>query len=128
MISYRISILTAFINEPSKNKIVRFKIERVKKLQTCGYIFDRISLVFKEISTTFSLSVLIHLAILLIICTTSLYCSIFILMANAHSIPFWIKESLLIFVIIAVGSSVYIFIILISAESPLTKVNVNYLA
>ena len=88
-ISYRLKILTSFIRSIVELK-VEMKInicddvmplldERIKRLRTTGYIFDRICQAVNGLSTTFSLSVLVILLILMVekaiclfFCVTSL--------------------------------------------------------
>ena len=75
-ISHRIHLLTIFIkiqNEKGKTNIIGSKRRLGNKLRTCGYIFDQICLAFNRVASTFSLSVLFFLTILMFLSTTSLF-------------------------------------------------------
>ena len=65
-VAHRISLLTSFIHSDGNMK-------NSKKLRTCGYIFDQICQVSKEIGATFSLTVLCYLTVLAILSATSLF-------------------------------------------------------
>ena len=71
-VAHRISLLTSFIRDG--NTTLNSKKKRTaNKLRTCGYIFDQICQVSKEIATTFSLTVLCYLTVLAILSATSLF-------------------------------------------------------
>jgi hypothetical protein len=124
-VSHRISLLTSYIdtmNKQDDKNTVESKIVNIRKLRWCSYLFDQTCLALNEINSTFSLSILLNVVILLIICTTSLYGIIFIITANPTKIPSVIQDSTHAFLGITMHSVTIICIILKSVESPILEV------
>ena len=127
-ISHRIDILSSFVETidfNEKKKMMNYSQSnhpslRVRKLRTCAYIFDRICLASREMNSTFSLSVLLNLFLLMILCSTSLF--FFIYATTAPAVPIIIKSQSSYFFYIFLGSLQFIIFILLSAESPVKKV------
>ena len=126
-VSYRISILTSNMDtlikqDTSLRNSVGSNFLKVKILRTCSYHFQQICLALNEINSTFSISVLLNVIILLIMCTTSLCVTFLAITAKSNSIPSVIQDSSLVFLGIAIYSIVIICIILKSVESPIHEV------
>lgn len=126
-LSYRISLLATFIAPPvQEHNIFKVRLENkylvviprsamLKRIRTCGYLFDHICKVSYEINCTFSFSVLAVLTILMIFCSTSLYFSLYA-STNLY------KEMFYGFVSFFVFSICVVFIILSSTDLSLAEV------
>ena len=117
-VSYRINILTSFI-QTVQDPLVNPSL-RIKRLRTCGYLFDQICLVSENLNSTFSLTVLVSLIILMVLCTTSLF--FFIFAISAAVVPNFILLAKFAFLFMFIGSVAMIIIILTSAELPIKEV------
>ena len=119
-ISHRINLLTVFIktqNEKRETDVIGNKRRLVNKLRSCGYIFDQICSAFNEVVSSFSLSVLFFLTILMILSATSLFnyysYGYKLGMSYDASLNFWFF----------IHNFTMIIIILKAAESPCNEVS-----
>ena len=119
-VTHRISLLTVFIQTQNvEANIVIEKRRLVNRLRSCGYIFDQICLAFNEVASTFSLSVLFFLTILMILSATSLFfCFCFGFKSQR-------TYEASIYMLFFITNFMMILIILKAAESP-TKEVINY--
>lgn len=118
-VSYRISALTSFIS--AANGQSQFGENLTKKFRMCARIIDQIIQCSKEITSTFSLSVLIMLTFLTILCATSFFFFSYALTMPANRANF-ISQGLKGFLGFAFGCIMMAVIILVPAGFPLTKV------
>ena len=86
---------------------------RIKKLRSTGYIFNQICLASNEVNAAFSLTVLLNLITLMLLCATSLF--FFIFAISSFKIPDFIENT-------KWGFLFMILIILMSAQSPINEV------
>ena len=133
IISHRLKILASFIasiaTEPKYNikinicddAIMSFAGQRIKRLRTTGYLFDRLCEAVNELAATFSLSVLVILSVLMVVSAICLFFCV-------NSIPFFGENANYSFASICVWSILNVLIVLISAESHVTEVKIidNY--
>ena len=109
-VSHRIRTLNALV------KTTEEKIQRIKKLRMCGYIFNQITKTLNELNLTFSFSVFIMLTILMVICATSLFIGLFsISIAD-------VREARNTYLFLSFFAVVDILIIFTAAESPIAEV------
>jgi hypothetical protein len=113
-VSNRIRMLRDFITITTEEKV-----QRIKKLRLCGYIFDQITQAVNELNSTFSFSVLVFLTILMIICATSLFIGLFSLSAV-------VREARNTYLFLSFVAIVFILIILTAAESPIVEVFITH--
>jgi len=134
-ISYRLGILTSFVGDDNliqpKNKIAvvgkqnsslfsTATSNRIKHLRTCGYLFDQICQTCNEIASTFSLSVLAILTILIVMCSGSVF-FYFYAMSNLNT-PTFIQDAKFTFLGCFMVSIIMVLMILFPAETPITEV------
>ena len=132
-ISYRLKILRSFIRSIVESRIDGKKInnicddlmpladERLKRLRTTGYIFDRICQAVNELSATFSLSVLVILLILMIESAVCLFFSVNSLTFDAFS-----SNTNYTFAAVFTWSFLKVLMMLITAESHVTEVSLKF--
>jgi len=117
-LSYRIQVLLSSITHGDVNhhshSILPYK-KMKGEIRTCAYIFDKICLAASELNATFSLSVLIILTVQMILSSTSLFLSIFV-------VSLVVDEALYGSASLFVSSFVVIAVILKSADSPIEQV------
>ena len=127
-ISYRINSLTllidANINKNEKEINVSTTpsdlIKRIKTLRTCGYLFDKLCQAANEINSTFSLSVLVILTLIMTLCSTSLFLSIHAMSeVVVHS---YIRNAVFLFPGVFTLGLVIMLIILTTVDQPITQV------
>ena len=117
-LSYRIQALLSSIThgDMSHHSHSILPYNKMKgEIRTCAYIFDKLCLAASELNATFSLSVLIILTVQMILSSTSLFLSIFVVSSVVDGALY---GSALLFV----SSFVVIVVILNSAESPIEQV------
>lgn len=119
-VSYRIGVLTSFMSDENEQSAEN-STHLLKKLGLCARTFDQISQSSKEVASTFSLSVLIMLTFITILCATSLFFFSYALTIPANQSNF-ISQNLNGFLGFFIACFVFNFIILIPAGFPVIKV------
>ncbi len=115
-ISFRIKILSSLIETTAKENVSR-KCKRIKALRACAYLFDQLCAASVEINSTFSLSVLFILVIIMIQCSLCLFFFIHAMSAlvvhpfikgfsNAFPIIFFMCMGLTLFVLITANGPI----------------------
>lgn len=117
-ISYRINSLPFFIETAIKENGNR---KCIKELRTCANLFDQLCASAIEINSTFSLSVLATLTIIMILCSICLF--LFIYAISEVIVLDYIKSATYVFPIIFTSNAGLILFILITVDSPTTQVS-----
>lgn len=118
-LSHRFSILTSFMS--AGNTQSQFDENLTKKFRICARIVDQMIQSSKEISSTFSFSVLMMLTFLIILCATSFFFVIYALSIPANQANL-VSQGLYVFLGFAIGCISMVIIILVPAGFPITKV------
>ena len=118
-ISFRIKILSSLIETAAKGK-VSGKCKCIKALRSCAYLFDQLCAASVEINSTFSLSVLFILVIVMIQCSLCLF--FFIYAMSELVVHSYIKGATYAFPIIFLMCMGLTLFILITANGPIAQV------
>ena len=126
-IAHRISILTRFIGTENDQMVLKSltkgPITGLKKLRTCGYMFDQICHVSNLLSATFSANVLVVLTVLMTFCASSLFLFMYSILGRS-SHPFMVN-GIYTFLAFFTGCIVMTIIILTAASGPITEVHTS---
>jgi hypothetical protein len=121
-ISYRISILSSLIEIAIKQEGSSRKCtsKRIKAMRLCAYLFDQLCAATIEINSTFSLSVLGILSVVMIICSLCLF--FFTYAMTEVVVHTYIKSATYSFPIIFILCMGLTLFLLITVEKPIKQV------
>ena len=117
-LSYRISILSSLIARPDQHAeggLDGPSSQQLKRMRTCGYLFDQICQVSNDINSAFSLSILTILTIMMIDCSTALFFCL-------YSLTTLFKGMFYGFLTFFANCVCLILVIVISTHSPIAEV------
>ena len=118
-ISFRIKILSSLIETTAKEEGGSGKCKRIKVLRACAYLFDQLCAASVEINSTFSLSALFILVIVMIQCSLCLF--FFVYAISELVVHPYIKGSTYLFPILFLMCMGLTLFVLITANGPITQ-------